>query len=139
MLLWLVLESAPSTQSFDLTATEMSDHELRFTFFDGSGDGTTTTGSFDEVYVYQKEGNLLNGKPLLKTKWGDFKLRNRVNHTTDSNVRMSASESKLNLYANDGGADAQHSIELESGVNYQISASIGTGNFNSIDFQIYDA
>ena len=52
---------------------------------------------------------------------------------------MFTSESKLNLYANDGGADAQHSIELESGVNYQISSSITPGDFNSIDFQIYDA
>ena len=130
--------TASSTQSFDLTATETGNHELRFTFFDGSGDGTTTTGSFDEVYVYQKEGNLLKWETFTQNE-GDFKLRNRVNHTTDSNVRMFASESKLNLYANDGGADAQHSIELESGVNYQISASIGTGNFNSIDFQIYDA
>ena len=51
---------------------------------------------------------------------------------------MFASESKLNLYADEGGADAQYSIELESGVNYQISSSIGTGNFNQIDFTIYD-
>lgn len=130
--------TASSTQSFDLTATETGNHELRFTFFDGSGDGTTTTGSFDEVYVYQKAGNLLKWETFTQNE-GDFKLRNRVNHTTDSNVRMFASESKLNLYANDGGADAQHSIELESGVNYQISSSITPGDFNSIDFQIYDA
>ena len=55
-----------STQSFNLTATETI--ELRFTFFDGSGDGTTTTGSFDEVYVYQKEGDLIKWKHLLKMK-----------------------------------------------------------------------
>jgi len=130
--------TASSTQSFDLTATETGDHELRFTFFDGSGDGTTTTGSFDEVYVYQKEGNLLQWETFTQNE-GDFKLRNRVNHTTDSNVRMFASQSKLNLYANDGGADAQYSVELQAGLNYQISSSIGRGDFSSIDFQLYDS
>ena len=130
--------TASSTQSFDLTATETGDHELRFTFFDGSGDGTTTTGSFDEVYVYQKEGNLIQWETFTQNE-GDFKLRNRVNHTTNSNVRMFASQSKLNLYANDGGADAQYSVELQSGLNYQISSSITPGDFNSIDFQVYDS
>ena len=58
--------AASSTQSFDITATETGNHQLRFTFFDGSGDGTTTTGSFDEVYVYQKKVTLLFGKRLLR-------------------------------------------------------------------------
>ena len=48
------------------------------------------------------------------------------------------SESKLNLYADEGGVDAQYSIELQSGVNYQISSSIEPNDFNSIDFTIYD-
>mgnify|MGYP006236965387 CR=1 FL=1 len=43
--------TAASTQSFDIDATATGTHELRFTFFDGSGDGTSTTGTFDEVYV----------------------------------------------------------------------------------------
>ena len=129
--------TASSTQSFDLTATETGDHELRFTFFDGSGDGTTTTGSFDEVYVYQKEGNLIKWETFTQNE-GDFKLRNRVNETTTNSVRMFASQSKLNLYADEGGADAQFSVELESGVNYQISSSLEPNDFNSIDFTIYD-
>ena len=129
--------TASSTQSFDITATETGNHELRFTFFDGSGDGTTTTGSFDEVYVYQKEGNLVVWETFTQNE-GDFKLRNRVNETTTNSVRMFASESKLNLYADEGGADAQYSIELQSGVNYQISSSIEPGSFNQIDFTIYD-
>ena len=70
--------TASSTQSFNLTATETGGHELRFTFFDGSGDGTTTTGSFDEVYVYQKEGNLIKWETFTQNE-GNFKLRNRVN------------------------------------------------------------
>jgi len=130
--------TASSTQSFDITATETGDHELRFTFFDGNGDGTTTTGSFDEVYVYQKEGDLIVWDTFTQNE-GNFKLRNRVNHTEDSNVRMFASESKLNLYASEGGADAQYSVELLKGINYQISSSITPGDFNQIDFTIYDS
>ena len=130
--------TASSTQSFDLTATATGEHELRFTFFDGSGDGTSTTGSFDEVYVYQKEGNLIVWDTFTQNE-GNFKLRNRVNHSIDANIRMFASESKLNLYAKEGGADAQYSIELQKGVNYQLSSSITPGDFSQIDFTIYDA
>lgn len=129
--------TASSTQSFDLLSRVDGVHELQFTFFDGSGDGTTTTGSFDEVYVYQKEGDLLVWDTFTQNE-GNFKLRNRVNHTVDSTVRMFASESKLNLYASEGGADAQYSVELEKGVNYQISSSLTPGDFNQIDFTIYD-
>ena len=129
--------TASSTQSFDLLSRDDGVHELQFTFFDGSGDGTTTTGSFDEVYVYQKEGDLLVWDTFTQNE-GNFKLRNRVNHTVDSTVRMFASESKLNLYASEGGADAQYSVELEKGVNYQISSSLTPGDFNQIDFTIYD-
>tara|TARA_B100000497_G_scaffold127135_1_gene167940 strand:+ start:2540 stop:4555 length:2016 start_codon:yes stop_codon:yes gene_type:complete len=129
--------TASSTQSFDLLSTDDGVHELQFTFFDGSGDGTTTTGSFDEVYVYQKEGDLLVWDTFTQNE-GNFKLRNRVNHTVDSKVRLFASESKLNLYASEGGADAQYSVELEKGVNYQISSSLTPGDFNQIDFTIYD-
>jgi hypothetical protein len=70
---------------------------------------------------------------------GNFKLRNRVNHTTNSKVRMFASQSKLNLYASEGGADAQYSVELEKGINYQISSSLTPGDLNQIDFTIYDS
>ncbi len=129
--------TASSTQSFDLQSTADGVHQLQFTFFDGSGDGTTTTGSFDEVYVYQKEGDLIVWDTFTQNE-GNFKLRNRVNHTVDSNVRMFASESKLNLYASEGGADAQYSIELQKDINYQISSSITPGDFNQIDFTIYD-
>lgn len=129
--------TASSTQSFNLSATETGEHELRFTFFDGSGDGTSTTGSFDEVYVYQKEGNLINWETFTQNE-GKFKLRNRVNEEVGSKIRMFASESKLNLYATNGGADAQYSQTLQSGLNYQISASIFPGDFNSIDFTLYD-
>mgnify|MGYP001359908634 CR=1 FL=1 len=130
--------TASSTQSFDLQATATGEHELRFTFFDGSGDGTTTTGSFDEVYIYQKEGNLIVWDTFTQNE-GNFKLRNKVNHTIKSEIRMFASESKLNLYAKEGGADAQYSVELKAGVNYQLSSSITPGDFSEIDFTIYDA
>ena len=129
--------TASSTQSFDLGATVTGQHELRFTFFDGSGDGTSTTGTFDEVYVYQKAGNLIVWDTFTQNE-GDFKLRNRVNDTLSNSVRMFASESKLNLYADNGGADAQYSVNLQSGLNYQVSASIDKGDFTSIDFTIYD-
>ncbi len=129
--------TASSTQSFDLGATVTGEHELRFTFFDGSGDGTSTTGTFDEVYVYQKEGNLIVWETFTQNE-GNFKLRNRVNDSLTNSVRMFASESKLNLYADDGGADAQYSVNLQAGLQYSVSASITPGNFDKIDFLIYD-
>ena len=51
---------------------------------------------------------------------------------------MFASQSKLNLYADEGGADAQFSQNLQSGLNYQLTSSISPGDFNSIDFTLYD-
>tara|TARA_B100001057_G_scaffold493084_1_gene586859 strand:+ start:3584 stop:5611 length:2028 start_codon:yes stop_codon:yes gene_type:complete len=132
--------TASSTQSFDLAATVTGDHELRFTFFDGSGDGTTTTGSFDEIYVYQKEGNLIVWDTFTQNE-GNFKLRNVVKDAFDgtSEVRMFASESKLNLYSHKGGGDAQYSVNLQSGLNYQVSSSITPNDYGAIGFTIYDA
>ena len=126
-----------STQSFDIDATATGTHELRFTFFDGSGDGTSTTGTFDEVYVYQKEGNLVVWETFTQNE-GNFKLRNRVNDSLTNSVRMFASQSLLNLYADDGGADAQYSANLQAGLKYAVSASITPGDFDKIDFLIYD-
>ena len=132
--------TASSTQSFDLRATHEGEHELRFTFFDGSGDGTTTTGSFDEIYVYQKEGNLIVWETFTQNK-GNFRLRNVIKDAIDgsSEVRMFQSESKLNLYSHKGGADAQYSQKLQSGLNYQISSSINPGDYGDIGFTIYDS
>jgi cell wall assembly regulator SMI1 len=129
--------TASSTQSFDLGATVTGEHELRFTFFDGSGDGSSTTGTFDEVYVYQKEGNLIVWDTFTQNE-GNFKLRNRVNESANNSVRMFASQSLLNLYADDGGADAQYSVNLQAGLQYSVSASISPGDFDKIDFLIYD-
>ena len=129
--------TASSTQSFDLGATVTGEHELRFTFFDGSGDGSSTTGTFDEVYIYQKASNLVVWDTFTQNE-GNFKLRNRVNDSLSNSVRMFASESKLNLYADNGGADAQYSVELQAGLNYQVSASIDKGDFDKIDFLVYD-
>jgi len=126
-----------STQSFDIDATATGTHELRFTFFDGSGDGTSTTGTFDEVYVYQKDGNLVVWETFTQNE-GNFKLRNRVNDSLTNSVRMFASQSLLNLYADDGGADAQYSVNLQAGLKYAVSASITPGDFDKIDFLIYD-
>ena len=65
------------------------------------------------MYVYQKEGDLIKWETFTQNE-GDFKLRNRVNEEITSKVRMFASESKLNLYATDGGADAQISVPLQA-------------------------
>lgn len=126
-----------STQSFTISAEDTGDHELRFTFFDGSGDGTTTTGSMDEIYVYQKVDGLLVWETFTLNK-GGFELRNVVKETLASDVRMFASESKLNLYANNGGGDASYIRTLKSGSTYYVSASLTPGDFDSIDFTIYD-
>ena len=126
-----------STQSFTISAEDTGDHELRFTFFDGSGDGTTTTGSMDEIYVYQKSDGLLVWETFTLNK-GGFQLRNVVKETLASDVRMFASESKLNLYANNGGGDASYIRTLKSGSTYYVSASLTPGDFDSIDFTIYD-
>ena len=132
--------TASSTQSFDLTCDRTGTHNLRFTFFDGSGDGTTTTGSFDEIYIYQKEGDLIAWETFTQNE-GNFKLRNVVKERLDgsSEVRMFQSESKLNLYSHKGGADAQYSKKLQSGLHYQISSSISPGDFGEIGFTIYDS
>lgn len=136
--------TASSTQSFDLTATETGDHELRFTFFDGSGDGTSTTGSFDEIYVYQKSGNLLVWETFTLNE-GEFKLRNVISDVDASEQRLFVSESKLNFYAKQGGGDAHYSVELQKDINYQITASItpnagaeSENNFPTASFTIYD-
>ena len=136
--------TASSTQSFDLTATETGDHELRFTFFDGSGDGTSTTGSFDEIYVYQKSGNLLVWETFTLNE-GEFKLRNVISDVDASEQRLFVSESKLNFYAKQGGGDAHYSVELQKDISYQITASItpnagaeSENNFPTASFTLYD-
>ena len=132
--------TASSTQSFDLTATTTGEHELRFTFFDGSGDGTSTTGSFDEIYIYQKSGDLIAWETFTQNE-GSFNLRNVVLDAVDgsSNVRMFQSESKLNLYSHKAGGDAQYSKNLQKGLNYQISSSLTPGDYGDIGFTIYDS
>jgi len=125
-----------STQSFQVSAEDTGVHELRFTFFDGSGDGNTTTGSFDEIYVSQA-GDFIVWETFTTNK-GGFELRNVVKETSDSSVRMFASESKLNLYSDNGGGDASYIVNMTSSLKYIISASITPGDFSSIDFTLYD-
>lgn len=129
--------TSPSTQSFTLTADDTGDHQLRFTFFDGESDNQTTTGSFDEIYVYQKNGNLLVWETFTLNQ-GSFELRNVVKEDSNSSVRMFVSQSKLNLYSDNGGGDASYIINMETDVTYHISASISPGDFSSIDFTLYD-
>lgn len=126
-----------STQSFSILADATGEHELRFTFFDGQDNGTTTKGFFDEIYVHQKGDGLIVWETFTQNK-GGFVLRNVVKETLDSDVRMFASESKLNLYSNNGGGDASYIADLVSGSTYYISASITPTDFSKIDFTLYD-
>ena len=128
--------TSPSTQSFVMTAEDSGIHQLRFTFFDSAGT-EASVGTFDEVYVYQTNGDLLRWDTFTPDE-GFFELRNVVNETLESNVRMFASESKLNLYARNGGGDASHPVILEKDVTYYISCSINPGDLTSIDFTLYD-
>lgn len=130
--------TTPSTQSFDLTSTTAGEYQLQFTFFDGSGDGTTTTGSFDEIYVYEKTGNTLAYETFALNE-GGFTLRNVVKNSSDELPRMFASESKLNLYSdNIGGGDATFIKELTTELQYTITCEVDTGNYPEIGFTIYD-
>lgn len=126
-----------STQSFTISAEDTGTHELRFTFFDGEVSGTTTSGSMDEIYVYQLSGNNLVWETFTLNQ-GGFELRNVVKEDSNSSVRMFASQSKLNLYSDDGGGDASYIYNLTSGSTYYISASISVGDYPSIDFTVYD-
>jgi len=130
--------TTPSTQSFDLTSTDAGDYQLRFTFFDGSGDGNTTTGTFDELYVALKEGNTLVHETFT-VNTGSFLLRNVIKNTGGELPRMFASESKLNLYAdNVGGGDATFIKNLSTNLEYSISCEINPGDYPDIGFTIYD-
>jgi hypothetical protein len=129
--------TSPSTQSFVVSAEATGTHELRFTFFDGEVSGTTTSGSMDEIYVYQLTGNNLVWETFTLNQ-GGFVLRNVVKETPSSQVRMFASQSKLNLYSDDGGGDASYIYNLTSGSTYHISSSISVGDYPSIDFTVYD-
>ena len=51
---------------------------------------------------------------------------------------MFASQSKLNLYSDDGGGDASYIYNLTSGSTYYITSSISVGDYSSIDFTLYD-
>jgi len=126
-----------STQSFTILADATGQHELRFTFFDGQDNGTTTKGFFDEIYVHQKGDGLIVWETFTQNK-GEFVLRNVVKETLDADVRMFASESKLNLYSNNGGGDASYIADLTSGSTYYVSASLTPTDFSKIDFTLYD-
>ena len=127
-----------STQSFDLTSTTAGEYQLQFTFFDGSGDGTSTTGSFDEIYVYEKTGNTVAYETFAFNK-GGFLLRNVVKNTNDELPRMFVSQSKLNLYAdNIGGGDATYIETLSTDLEYTLSCEVDPGDYPEIGFTIYD-
>jgi len=126
-----------STQSFTILADATGQHELRFTFFDGQDNGTTTKGFLDEIYVHQKGDGLIVWETFTQNK-GEFVLRNVVKETLDADVRMFASESKLNLYSNNGGGDASYIADLTSGSTYYVSASLTPTDFSKIDFTLYD-
>ena len=127
----------PSTQSFDLTSTVAGDYELQFTFFDASGDGATSTGSFDEIYVYQKNGNTIAYETFALNE-GGFTLRNVVKSINNDLPLMFASQSKLNLYSdNVSGGDATYIKTLSNQVQYTLSCEVNTGDYPEIGFTIY--
>ena len=127
-----------STQSFTLGTTVAGEYQLRFTLFDGNGDGTTNTATFDELYVYINEGNTLRYETFT-TGVGRFLLRNVIKNTSEELPRMFASESKLNLYADNlGGGDATYIQNLSTQLEYTMSCEINPGDFPNIGFTIYD-
>ena len=130
--------TTPSTQSFDLTSTTAGEYQLQFTFFDGSGDGTSTTGSFDELYVYEKNGNTIAYETFALNE-GGFILRNVIKEASAELPRMFSSESKLNLYAdNVSGGDASYIETLSTDLEYTLSCEVDPGDYPEIGFTIYD-
>jgi len=130
--------TTPSTQSFDLTSTTAGEYQLQFTFFDGSGDGTSTTGSFDELYVYEQSGNTIAYETFALNE-GGFILRNVIKEASSELPRMFSSESKLNLYAdNISGGDASYIETLSTDLEYTLSCEVDPGGYPEIGFTIYD-
>jgi hypothetical protein len=131
--------TSPSTQSFELTSTDAGDYKLLFTFFDTNDvEANISTGSFDELYVWQKLGKSVAWETFALNA-GNFKLKNVIKNTNAELPRMFASESKLNLYSdNFGGGDATHTQYLSSDLEYTVSSEIELGNYPKIEFTLYD-
>ena len=131
--------TSPTTQSFDLISNDAGEYKLRFTFFDGNADNlNTTTGSFDELYIYKKQSNTL----VLETfslNEGGFELRNVIKNLNGDLPKMFASESKLYMYSdNIGGGDATYIKNLSSDLQYTITSEINNGDYPNIGFTLYD-
>lgn len=131
--------TSATTQSFDLVSTEAGEYKLRFTFFDGvDSTATSTTASFDEIYIYEKTGNTLVWETFALNR-GKFELKNVVKNSNGELPKMFASESKLYLYSdNIGGGDATYSKRLSSDLVYTISSEIDNGDYPSLGFTLYD-
>lgn len=131
--------TSPTTQSFELVSTDAGEYKLRFTFFDANENNPlTTTGSFDELYVWQKLGKSVAWETFALNE-GEFKLRNVIKNSNGILPKMFASQSKLNLYSdNIGGGDATYIKYLSSDLEYTLSSEINIGNYPNIDFTIYD-
>src|SRR5210317_2235185 len=68
-----------------------------------------------------------------------FQLRNVVKNTNLKLPRMFASQSKLNLYAdNIGGGDATYIETLSTDLEYTLSCEVEPGDYPEIGFTIYD-
>ena len=131
--------TTPTTQSFEITATDAGTHNLRYTFFSATDTVyANKTASFDEIYVYEKLGDLTVWETFTLNE-GKFKLRNVVNNTNFLPPTMATSESKLYVFSdNVGGGDATYVKSLSSTLEYTLTADIAAGDYPEIGFTIYD-
>jgi len=129
----------PATQSFQLTSTMSGVHKLRYTFFDANETlYPTKTASFDEVYVYEIEGDTVAWETFALNT-GGFALKNVIKNTNGVLPTMAVSESKLTLESsNIGGGDATFNKILDSTLEYTVTTLIDNGTFPEIGFALYN-
>jgi len=127
-----------STQSFDLTSVSAGEYKLRFTFFDNEGASTSTTGTFDEVFVTEKTGNTLV-RETFSVNEGKFTQRNVIRNTNNELPSQAVENSKLVFKAdNIGGADAEYKRYLSSDLQYTVTNELTLGTFPSFGFTVYN-
>ena len=130
--------TTPSTQSFLITAASSGQYNLRFTFFDNDGTSSSTTGTFDEVYVTERAGNTIVRETFAVNE-GLFTQRNVIKSTNGVMPKQFVSSSQLFFQSdNTGGATAEYKKYLDSSLKYTITNELKLGNYPSYGFAVFN-
>ena len=130
--------TTPSTQSFMITAQSSGQYNLRFTFFDNDGTSSSTTGTFDEVYVTERAGNTIVRETFAVNE-GLFRQRNVIKNTNGIKPKQFVSSSQLFFQSdNTGGATAEYKKYLDSSLQYTITNELKLGDYPSYGFSVFN-